>query len=240
MTAYGTGPFGVGPFGGATHWEYTAQTNALFARLPDYIRRADDRSGNNNFLKRYLSTIIDQFGEVMALFDRIDYVAPSDGGEPFDSSDLTDPTRADVSWLPWLAQLVGVRLDTTLDVEAQRDAVLYASSGWQAGTKGSVAAAAKSVLTGSKFVLVYDHSTESGIGAGGEWDLLVVTRAIETPDPDLVLSTIIAKRAKPAGVLMHYLAYSASWLAIETIRHTWAGVEASPTWADIEQTGLAI
>lgn len=235
MSGFGLGPFGAGPFGGATHWQYSAAMEELYLRLPDYIRRADKPTLT---LKRYLSTIVDQYGEVMALADRIDFVPPSQGGAFGDTSDLTNPETAEYHWLPWLAQLVGVDLDTTLSEQAQRDAVLFASSGWRAGSKTAVANAAKSALTGSRYVAVYDHSTDAGVGTGGEWDVLLITAVSETPDIDAVLAAVIAKRAKPAGVLLWHLAYQADWDQIEALRTTWDGVEAAMSWTALEETGL--
>lgn len=206
----------------------------LYDRLPDHYRTADSTADFP--LYRWLAGICRIQNDVEVLQERVDYVAPSDGGTPGDTSDLTDPTTADVSWLSWLAQLVGVRLTSNLSEEEMREAVQFASSGWRAGSKASVADAAKSELTGTRYARVYDHSiTEPG--DGGEWDVLIVTRASETPDPELVLAAVERRGAKPAGVILHHRAYEASWGTLEAERPTWAqwnGV----TWQQIEETGL--
>jgi hypothetical protein len=154
------------------------------------------------------------------------------------TSALVTPELADDAWLPWLAQLVGVRLNVGLDRQARVDSIRYASAGWRGGTKAAVADAARSALTGTKFVAVYDHSTEAGIGAGGPWDVLLITRLTETPDVSAVLAAVVAKKAKPAGVMLHHVAYNATWAQIVAAYPTWAALAAAGSWAVIEEAGL--
>jgi hypothetical protein len=155
-----------------------------------------------------------------------------------ETSELVTPETADDEWLPWLAQLVGVDLNPALTREAKVDAIRFASAGWQGGTKAAVAAAAKSVLTGTRYVQVFDHSTEAGVGTGGEWDVLLVTRQTETPDVGAVLDAVVAQKAKPAGVVLHHLAYNATWADVEAAYPTWADWVAAGSWARLEEAGL--
>jgi hypothetical protein len=226
---------------------YTATTERIYKRLPEYLRIADAR--NDWTLKRWFSCISDQVGFIEDVVQRINYWPVTEGGAPNDTSDLVDPDTANPEWLAWIGQMVGVRLGvTTLSVQAQRDLVHYASSGWRGGTKSAIAGAAKSVLSGTRYARVYDHSTdESEIGEGGEWDVLVVTRSSETPSGADVLDAIRMKNAKPSGVVLWHRPYNASWRVVfrDTDTSTpgkyasWAALEADGgTWLKIQEAGL--
>jgi hypothetical protein len=205
-------------------------TDRLYDRLPAMYRDADELLDFP--LLRWLSLLLDQAGELDVLHDRL---VPNDLA---DISELADPATADLAWLPWLAQLVGVRLPRDVTGQAARDAVQFASSGYRGGTKAAVADAAKSELTGSRYAQVYDHSTDtSAIGAAGEWDVLIVTRTSETPSVARVLDAVVAKRAKPAGVVLYHRAYTATWGAVQTAFPTWADWNGK-TWAQIQEAGL--
>ncbi len=216
---------------------YSPTTERMYRALPEHYRDSDAALGYP--LKRYLSATGDRLGEVETLLDRIDYRMGDEAtpGAPPDSSDLVDPDRADRAWLPWLAQLLGVRLSPGLSEAEQRDAVRFAAAGWRSGTKRAVADAARSALTGSRYVAVYDHTTStSGIGKGGEWDVLLVTRATETPDVALVLSSVQRQNAAPAGVKLWHAAYEAKWFQVHTALPTWADWNAR-TWAQVQDVG---
>jgi hypothetical protein len=214
-------------------------TRRLYDQLPELYRNADrDRAeGPDGYpLLRYLSLAGDIAGALEDLADRIQYIAPDEGGPAGDTSDLADPDTADAVWLSYLAQLVGVQLEPKLSDTEQRDAIRYAPAGWRAGTKTAVADAAKTALTGDKYARVYDHATtRQDAGTQTEWDVLIVTRPSETPDVQAVLDTVVAKGAKPVGVQLHHEAYDATWDTIETKKPTWDDWEAG-TWADLEET----
>lgn len=215
----------------------TPFTKQVYESLPEFYREDDAQYGYD--LLRWLSLILDEGDDALQKFGRIRYVPVDDGGTPGDTSDLTDPDTANVEWLDWLAQLVGVALVPEMTEEEKRDAIRYASSGWQSGTKTSVAAAAKSVLTGSKYAKVYDHSTDSSaIGAASVWDVLIVTRQSETPDPALVLATVVRKRAKPAGVVLWHKVYLSSWSDRAIAYPTWQS-RTGKTWGQLQEAGLA-
>lgn len=214
---------------------YSLTTERLYLRLPEFLRAADAR--NDWIMKTWLSGIADSQGEVDVLLSRIDYWPKAHGGEADDTSDLVDARTADLEWLDWLGQLFGVKPAPGLSEQARRDAVQFASSGFRAGTKAGIADAARSALDGTRFAQVYDHSTFV-IGEGGEWDVLLVTRSSETPDPGAVLRSVISKRAKPAGVLLWHRAYATSWDILEATYPNWDSWGATGSWNVIEETGL--
>lgn len=207
----------------------------LYSRLPEHYRTAD--AVNGFVLYRWLAGVCSQVGALEQLIARLDFYTVNDGGSPGDTSELTDPVAADPRWLPWLAQLVGVTLDLSLSDAERRDAIAFASSGWRAGTKRAVADAARVALTGTKYAQVYDHSISSP-GDGGVWDVLIVTRATETADPAEVLRTVIARGAKPAGVVLRHRSYDTSWTLVETKFPNWNAIEAAGSWNAIQEAGL--
>jgi hypothetical protein len=204
----------------------TALTDRLYAQLPAMYRDADEPLDFP--LLRFLSLLGDLAGEVDVLHDRVS------ADEPGGRSELADPAVADLAWLPWMAQMVGVRLPPNLTGQAARDAVAFASSGYRGGTKAAVADAARSALIGARYVKIHDHSiTEPG--NGGEWDVLLVTRVSDTPDVQAVLDAVVSKRAKPAGVVLHHRAYSATYAQVQggTTPDTYSGRQATfPTYQD--------
>lgn len=160
------------------------------------------------------------------------------GWTPIDlTSDLVDPVTADAAWLNWLGQLVGVNTDTLLSEQERRDAVQFASSGFHAGSQTALEDAARSELTGTRYVRVYTHSTDdmAGIGTGTEWDILLVTKTSETPSVAQVVDTVIRKGAKPAGVRLYHKAYEVPWSISDTM--DWDDRDAL-TWDEYEETGV--
>lgn len=216
---------------------FSTFTERLYGRLPEHYRDADAVQTGDQPLRRYLSLMGDQAGEVEELVDRIDFVPEHEGGIAGDTSDLVDHAEAEEAWLPWLGQLVGAQIDPGLTEAEKRDAIEFAPAGWRAGNKAAIADAARTALTGTKYAQVYDHMEDVGV-PGGEWDVLVVTKPAETPDPALVLVAIVAKNAKPAGVVLHHGEYSADWGDVEAAAPTWADWEALGSWAGIETAGI--
>lgn len=202
----------------------TAFTERLYASLPAMYQDADEPLDWP--LLRFLSCLTDITAEVDTLHTRLSV------DEPGELSELADPATADLGWLPWMAQLVGVRLMPDVTGQAARDAVAFASSGYRGGTKAAVADAARSALVGARYVKVHDHSiTEPG--NGGEWDVLLVTRVSDTPNVQAVLDAVVSKRAKPAGVVLYHRAYSATYAQVQggTTPDTYAGrLAAFPTY----------
>lgn len=207
----------------------------LYSRLPEHYRTADAADGYP--LYRWLAGIGSQIGALELLINRLDFYTTNDGGQPGDTSDLTDPTTADPRWLEWLAQLVGVRLDPSLTDLERRDAVAFASSGWRAGTKQAITDAARVALTGTKYAQVYDH-TIFAPGDGDVWDVLIITRGTETADPAAVLRTVITRGAKPAGVVLHHRSFDTTWDTVEAKFPSWTAIENAGSWNAIQEAGL--
>lgn len=245
-------------------FEFDITTERIYANLPEVFRLVDELQqipSSGQPLKRYIRGIAGVHDDIEVLIARINYLDPSEripglisqdwtqysrrtepeGAAPIGTtSDLVDPISADDGWLDWLAQLVGVNLENLIGEQERRDAVQSASSGFRAGSKTAIADAARSALTGSKYVVVYDHSTDDvgGIGTGTQWDVLLITKSTETPDLPAVLEAINRKGAKPAGVILHHRAFEATWDAIEAAFPTWDDIEAAGSWNAIEEVGF--
>lgn len=211
-----------------------AHTERLYARsIPGVYRDADEAQAGGPsgypFL-RYLDLIGAQAGELEDLYDRINYVPLEDGGAPGDTSELVDPDLADAAWLPWLAQLVGVRLRPLQTEAEQRASIAGASTGWRAGTRSAIEAVAATTLIGARDVDTIPHY------GGDRWVLGVRTRPVETPDPAATLAAIVNAEVKPAGVDLVHVAYAASWDTLEAAYPTWDDWEAAGSWDVLEST----
>lgn len=84
-----------------------------YLRMPEYMREADALQEYPNFpLYRFLDVCSYHLGEIIALWDRFRAV-PLDVATddlPAQTSDLVDPQTCEISYLPWLAGLLGFRL----------------------------------------------------------------------------------------------------------------------------------
>ena len=229
----------------------SALTQLLWERLPEIYATMDARDLTWSF-KRYLAAITESGGAVSDTYIGIDGDRPLGPPAPIPwgltdqdlanwraarPSSLGDPQQADSAWLPWLAQLVGARLDPAASDAEQRDTIQFATSGWRAGTTSAIEDAARSALTGSRFAKVLQAT--DGDAPGTPWDLTVVTRASETPDPGAVIDAILRKGVKPAGVVLHTRSYEASWATLEATRPTWLDWRLAGTWQRIEESGLS-
>lgn len=158
-----------------------------------------------------------------------DLVRDTDAGPGF--SELLDINRSPDSMLPWLAQLVGVRLLPGSTPAEQRTRIL-STDGFRRGTPAAMIGAAQATLTGSKRV---DFRERSGgplpapqtyaqlkaavptyaamkstyadyAHAGGSSDyayyLQVFTYTSETPDFTATQNALLSQ--KPGGLMMSY------------------------------------
>lgn len=200
-------------------------TQRLFDSLPGLYQEADV----DGLLRRWLSLLVDQLGEVSYLADRIDFV-PFDEGGRGGTSDLLDPGTADAVWLAWMAQLVGVRLQMGMTVAQQRAAIAGSSSGQLAGTFGAILAAVRPLLTGTQYVEVLSHYNDD------PWQVAIRTVDSESPDDETLLGAVASADAKPAGVLLLRVPYAASWGMVESRYPTWAAAEAAGSWRAVQET----
>lgn len=228
----------------------------LYQRLPEVYRRMDvDQAW---LLKRYIDAVTGTAGLAEAMVDRIRGSRPAGPASPVPwglvnadelarwvqartthPSELGDPQLADEAWLPWLASLVGAQLDPAATLAERRDTIQFATSGWRAGTRGAIADAARSALEGSRYATVMVHTkvAAGALVAGSMWDITVVTRASETPDPNAVLGAVLRKGVKPAGAVLWTHTFAAGWDVVEALYPTWADWEAA-SWTQIEEAGL--
>lgn len=221
---------------------FSETMEALWESLPQ-VHREQDRlqtvPPDGYPMKRWLSAFADQVGAVDDVVRRIDYAPPDDRDDDSQAvSELADASLADAAWLPWLAQILGVRRVTNLSETAQRDAISSAVSGFRAGTRSAVGTAAQAALTGTRSVAVYNHAVAEPGDGGGEWDVLIITRSSETPGgASSVFDAVIGAEAKPAGVVLHHASVDVTWATLHTLRPTWADWN-NKTWAEIQETGL--
>lgn len=234
----------------------TLLVDRLYHRLPE-VYRTFDAGALTYVLKRYLAAalnlggVIDDTVTAIAGENPVGPAVPepwSLDGEQLDQwraarrfrpSALADPDQADPLWLPWLAQLVGARLDPAASLSERRDTIKYATSGWRAGTRQAIADAAKTALTGTKYAKVIPHSVPAvggGVTDGTIWDVTIVTQDAETPDPAAVLAAVLRKGVKPAGVVLYVSGYSSSWDLIEKYYPMFDDIELAD-WDTIEQIG---
>jgi hypothetical protein len=121
-------------------------------------------------------------------------------------AELVDPPDPLVPWeplfnvdicpgwaLPWLGQLVGVRVPSTMDPEDARIFIKELGA-FARGSPGAIMAAAKFALTGSKTVFLRERD------GGDAYRLEVVTIDSETPDPALVRQYVLLQ--KPAAIVL--------------------------------------
>jgi hypothetical protein len=146
-------------------------------------------------------------------------------GYDFDTSDLVNPYGADAAWLPWLAMLIGTRLDLSMPIEDQRDTIVNGFMGIKAGTKESMARMAQRYLTGSRTVAIFDHTYVDPVTGsympGGQWDVVIATRDDEMPMVSdgsggfVQMSDAAWLRYllpwKPAGVTLRRIVFESSW-----------------------------
>ena len=153
--------------------------NTFFERLPDCIREEDEKMTYP--LKRWLTGVVDQAGDVEVLLERMYFDTVDDGGDGEESSDLGNPATADAEWLPWMGQLVGVRFPSYLLTEQRRELLTGNGAKFKPGSNGALTNIASTELVGGKSVRFHPHTASlAAIGEATEWDLLMVTKPTET------------------------------------------------------------
>ena len=240
---------------------YTPTTERLYRRLPEFYRILD--SQNDWHFKKYVSSIADQLNEIDLLVARLEYIPPEDRADYYaslneyntyarpagletgslgfapigETSDLLDARTSDSSWLAYIAQLIGADISDLATVTDRRDAIIFNYLGFRAGSTEALQDSAKRVLTGTKFVRVYPHRDGAGnsiFSIGTQWDILIITKNEETSNFEDIVNEVLRKGAKPAGVVLHHIAYNVTWEIIETFFSTWSNIESLSSWDNLE------
>jgi hypothetical protein len=242
--------------------EYSVSTERMYRRLPEVYRHLDRQNAYQ--FKKYISAIADQLSDIDTLVARLEYVSPDKmamrrltgtkyntyvrpagiedpafGWSPIEeTSDLFDGRTADEAWLPYIGQIIGANLTGMSTVAERRDAVINNYLGFRAGSVEALANATLSALTGTKYVRIYPHRdglAGSTTHEGTMWDILIITKASETPGgASSIIDAITSKGAKPAGVVLHCITYSLIWSSLQTTFDTWTKIENTLTWENLE------
>lgn len=240
---------------------YSPTTERMYLRIPEFYRVLDAQ--NDWHFKKYISSIADQLSEIDTLVARLEYIPPEERADYYaardelntytrpagletsefgfapigETSDLLDARTADLGWLPYLAQLIGADISDLVTESERRDAIIFNYLGFRAGSREALEDAAKRVLTGSKYVRVYPHRDGAGgsiFSEGTQWDILIITKSEETPSVEDIVAEILRKGAKPAGVVLHHIAYALTWEVLESTFTSWSAIEAAGSWNNIE------
>lgn len=166
-------------------------------------------------------------GAIGLLFQPVEDVVRDQGDAP-GWSQLVDVDRCPDDFLPWLAQLVGVRVDLGASAQLQRDRI-RSTDGFKRGTLAAFKAAPLPYLTGSKHVFVAER-------AGSAYRVVVTTRADETPDPAAVEAALLEQ--KPAGLVLDYSTVTGEVWDEATAGLAWDDVDPGVTWDDLDTTSI--
>lgn len=203
-------------------------TRRVYETLPDLYPDADAEQTPPWPLLRYLSLVGDQLDEVTTILDRINARGVDEGGDGSDSSELFDPAKADVAWLPWLATMTGAETWDGM-TDADRRATIAASvDGRRVGTRDRIANRARTALTNP------DAPVRVKTRDGDRWTIVIGTPASVTPDKARVLRA--AEDQRPAGTVYVWEAYTALWGEVEEAAPTWGHIEKAGSWAALELT----
>ena len=184
----GIGPFAPDPPSRLVPESYAAQLYAMMAP----IARLDSQVGWS------LLIFCNALGTMFQLVD--EWVRDSPEGPGW--SPLLDLGRCPDVALPWLGQLVGVRLPPGLTPAEQRQRIA-STDGFRRGTPDAIRNAAWATLTGNRTVILYERSHDPADTPDYAYYLHVVTYQNQTPDPEATLAAIMAQ--KPGGSLLTYL-----------------------------------
>ena len=149
-------------------------------------------SGTGNALTAYL-------GGLGLPFDLVESWA-SDTATETGWSLMLDVDRCPDEALPWLGQIVGLRMAPGLSPDDQRQQIKDVAN-WKRGTLGAIAGAPAPFLTGTKTVIVRERYDGSGFDA--PYYIEVITYAAETLDPVKVEAAIRGQKA--AGIILTYV-----------------------------------
>lgn len=203
-------------------------TEALYGRLPDVYRDADEAQdeGRSNYpLLRFLSLLGDQLTPVAQLLARFTYDPLDDrdntdppwdrygtglfGDDTYgdtDTADLVDAYLADSSWLPWLAQLLGVNI-AGMSIDEARAAIADPSAAWAHGTPEAITRLVRPLMPEGAYVDTLPHHLGDPFTIG-----------------------LVTKNAETYGVT--------TWGDLEQAAPTWADLEALGSWHNLEATAI--
>lgn len=138
-------------------------------------------------------------------------------------SALLDVERCPDVALPWLAQLVGVRLLPGSTADEQRERI-GSTDGFRRGTRAAMIAAAQATLTGDRFVGLRERDGDPADKPDYAYFLTAITYTEETPDPAATEAALIAQ--KPGGIVLDFrVAAGQDWQAVRTNNPTWQAVK---------------
>lgn len=166
-------------------------TEELYGRLGPWARADGEDTGWA--LLHYCEAIA---GRLLQPLE--DIIRDQDGAPGW--SQILDVDRAPEEWLPWLGQLVGVRMPDGLPAAQWRSRV-KATDGFRRGSPEAIRAAARQHLIGPDGT--GDSATVYLVERNGHpYRLAVVTLTPETPDPAKMQAAV--KEQKPAGLTITF------------------------------------
>lgn len=146
------------------------------------------------------------------------------------AGDLFDPITCDPAWLKFTAAMLSVRPRPGASTGDIRQAITGAVAGWSVGTRDAIAAAAGTVLTGTRMVVVQPSVTA--------WTIGLFVRSDEAP-PDLstLIAAVDAAQQRPAGYAFTVTTISIPWSQVDANLTTWTSSEPYRTWAELDSIG---
>lgn len=147
-----------------------------------------------------------------------EWASDTDNGE-VGWSLLLDVNRCPMEALPWLAQIVGLKLNTALSEADQRQQI-HDVPNWKRGTPGAVQGAPVPFLTGTKTVIIRERYDGSGNDA--PYAIEAITYTSETPDATKVEAVIREQKAE--GLILTYVTLSGQ--DYQTIKDNYATYQA--------------
>jgi hypothetical protein len=185
------------------------------ARLRERTQPLAPDDASNGYAHAHLCEGIGRMlAQVAEVFD------PEGDVPPF--APLLDPALCPAWALPWLAQLVGVRLPAGTSESAAR-AMISDVAGFARGTRAAMTASIAPLLTDTKTVYFRERD-------GSAYRLEVVTLTSETPDPVAVEAAL--RSQKPGGLVLSYRTVASwDWQQVVVEQASWATAKATySTW----------
>lgn len=132
----------------------TDATNELYAALQPIANYGAGDESLGYPLLRWL----DGPGQLIERLNDLALDDPTTGDPGW--SIIFDPTRCPTYALPWLAQCVGVRFDSTQNTDATQRAAIVAEPAFKRGTPSAIQAAAAKYLSSGQQVILFERDTD--------------------------------------------------------------------------------